>query len=66
MMKIKSLKHCENLLKVSNETKKHLKKIQLLDLINDFKQVFAIYILKIKNDVVITTYYFLICKLKRK
>ena len=41
-----------------------MKKIQLLDLINDFEQVFPIYILKIKNDVVIAAYYFLIRKLK--
>ena len=52
--KIKTLKHCENLLKVSNEIKQYVK-IQLLDRINDFEQVFQYKIKKIKNDVVVTT-----------
>ena len=37
MLKIKTLKHCENLLKVSNEIKQYVE-ISLLDLINDFEQ----------------------------
>ena len=36
MVKIKTLKHCENLLKVSDEIKR------LLNLINNFEQVFPI------------------------
>ena len=37
MLKIKTLKHCENLLKVSTEIKQYVE-ISLLDLINDFEQ----------------------------
>ena len=40
MLKIKTLKHCENLLKVSNEIKQYVK-IRVLNLINDFEQVFS-------------------------
>ena len=41
MLKINTLKHCENLLEVSNEIKQHVK-IRLLDFISDFEQVFQI------------------------
>ena len=41
MLKMKTLKHCENLLKVSNEIKL-CKKYDLLNHINDFEQVFPI------------------------
>ena len=41
MSKIKILKHCENLLKASNEIKQYVKNT-ILDLINDFQQVFPI------------------------
>ena len=38
---MKTLKHFENLLrKVINEIKQYVKKIRLLNLINDFEQVF--------------------------
>ena len=39
MVNIKILKHCGNLLKVSNETKKYVK-VRLLNLINDIEQIF--------------------------
>ena len=44
MLKIKTLKHCENLLRVSSEIKQYVKntKIPLLDFISDFEQVFQI------------------------
>ena len=42
MLKIKTIKHYKNLLKASNEIKEYVRKICLLDLINDFKQVFLI------------------------
>ena len=41
MLKITTLKHCENLLKVSNQIKQY-EKIFFLNLINDFEQVFPI------------------------
>ena len=40
MVNIKTLKHCEHLLKVRNEIKQYVK-IRLLNLINDFEQVFS-------------------------
>ena len=39
MVNIKTLKHCENLLKVSKAIKKYVK-LWLLNLINDIKKVF--------------------------
>ena len=42
MLKIKTLKHPENLLKVINEIKQYVQKIRLLNLINDFEHVFPI------------------------
>ena len=39
MENTKTLKHCENLLKVSNEIKQYVK-IRLLNLVNDIEQVF--------------------------
>ena len=42
MLKIKTLKHFENLLKVSNGTKQYVKKMQFFDLINDLEQFFPI------------------------
>ena len=41
ILKIKTLKHCQNLLKVSNEIKQYLKHA-ILDFISDFEQVFQI------------------------
>ena len=41
-VKIKTLKLCENLLKVSSEIKQYVK-IRFLDRINDFDQVFSIW-----------------------
>ena len=41
MVNIKTLKYCENLLKISKEMKQR-KKIRLLNLINDIKQVFPL------------------------
>ena len=41
MANIKSLKNCEILLKVRNETKKYVK-VRLLNLINDIDQVFPV------------------------
>ena len=60
VVNFKTLKHCEKLIKVSNEIKQHVKKIQLLILINDIDEVFpvgtTIELKKIENDVVIITY----------
>ena len=60
MMNIKTLEHCENFLKVSNEMKKFVK-IRLLNLINDiehfpFSNGKYNEIIRIKNDFIITTY----------
>ena len=40
MVNIDTLKHCLNLLKNSNEIKQYIKKMDLLNLINDIEQVF--------------------------
>ena len=56
MLKIKTLKHCENLLKVSNEIKQYCKKYDYQILLMNLSKFSQYEIIKIKNDVVITTY----------
>ena len=56
MLKVKTLKHCENLLKVSNEIKQYCKKYDYQILLMNLSKFSQYEIIKIKNDVVITTY----------
>ena len=55
MLKIKTLKHCKNLLKVSYEIKQYVKStiVRSHMTLGKFLQY---KIIKIKNDVIITTY----------
>ena len=55
MLKIKTLKHCENLLKVSNEIKQYVKNTIVKPLLINLSKFSQYKIIKIKNDVVITT-----------